>query len=243
MHASRFCRCCTLAALAVLFSAPRISQAQTVAVTGFATWGASDATLGISGFTIATFETTSLPSGLLIGWNTTAGNVTPASTIPNTFNPSTQDPNGTAFVNGQWDGSNALVNTRTNQSFDYSATSNWGNIVISFSTPVTSVGFSLQQNDMDVGLLINGTSVGTLQGLTGIAPNGNRYSYIRIDGTGGTTISSVELVNGRVPTFTFNDGFIIDHLAFSAIPEPALAPALFAVGAAAAVAWRRRKII
>lgn len=211
--------------------------------TGFAPgqWGASDATLGITGYTIENFESTTLASGLLIGWATTAGNTTPATSIPFTFNPNTQDPNGTAFINGLWDGTNNLVNTRTNQSYVYGATSNWGDIVINFSTPVTSVGFSLQQNDFDVGLFINGGSVGGLQALTGLTPNGNRFGYVRIDATGGNTITSLQLANGRVPTFGFNDGFVIDHLAFAPIPEPSSVALWFALGVGAWTLQRRRK--
>lgn len=215
------------------------ASAQTVSVTGFAAgqWGAPDATLGVTGYTVETFEGTILAPGLLVGWMTPAGDVTPAGTIPFTFNPNTEDSFGTAFLNGQWDGSRVLVNTRTNQSYDYNATANWGDIVLSFSTPVTSVGFSLQQNEMDIGLLINGTNVGTLQGLTGIGPNGDKYGYIRIDGTGGTTINSVQLSNGRD---AFNDGFVIDHVAFAPIPEPAVTAVTLAVLVLALAGWRRR---
>jgi len=241
---SHFCR---LAALAVLMLAPRLVIAvlsPPFTYTGFGPgqWGASDATLGITGYVLENFESTTLAAGLSVGWATTAGNTTPAATLPFTFNPVTQASFGTAFQGGLWDDSNAVVNTRTNQSYLYTDTANWGgDIVINFSTPVTSVGFSLQQNDFDVGLFINGSSVGGLQSLTGLAPNGSRYGYIRIDGNGGNTITSLQLVNGRVPTFGFNDGFVIDHLAFAAIPEPATMAWWLAGAAGPFALWRRRR--
>jgi hypothetical protein len=230
-----------LVALAALAFAPRHARAQ-FSFTGFGAgqWGASDATFGVAGYTIENFESTTLTSGLLVGWATPAGNVTPAATVPFTFNPVTQDPNGTAFQNGAWDGSNALVNTRTNQSYVYAAVNNWGDIILNFTTPVTSVGFSLQQNDFDVGIMINGSYAGGLQSLVGIVPNGDRYGYIRIDAAGGSSITSLQLANGR---FAFNDGFVIDHLAFSAIPEPAHLPLWLSLiaGAGALASHRRRQ--
>lgn len=186
-----------------------------------AQWGVSDTTLGVAGYVVEDFEDVNLVAGLLIGWNTAAGNVSPANTIPFTFNPVTDDPFGTAFTQGgtgAWDGTRGLINTRTNQSYDYNLVANWGDIVIQFTTPVTSVGFSLQQNDYDVGLVINGTDFGGLQSYTSIAANGARYAYIRIDATSGS-ISSLTLVNGKL---AFNDGLMIDHLAFAPVPEPAI---------------------
>ncbi len=57
--------------------------------------------------------------------------------------------------------------------------------------------------------------------------------------TAGNTITSLQLVNGRVPTFGFNDGFVIDHLAFAAIPEPISAAKWLALGAGALMLRRR----
>jgi hypothetical protein len=176
---------------------------------------------------------------LLIGWQTPAGNTTPAAVLPFTFDPVTQDPYGTAFHTGVWDGSLVLVNTRTNQSYVYSAVANWGDIVFAFPTPVTSVGFSLQQNDFDVGLVVNGINVGSVQSLTGLAPNGGRYGYVRIDALPGQTISSLQLTNGR---FGFNDGFVLDRVAFSPVPEPSAILLLF-LGSGAMALWYRRRVL
>lgn len=207
-------------------------------VTGYdaSQWGAGDSTLGVSGYVIEDFEDTTLVPGVLVGWDTPAGNVTPGSTIPFTFNGVTEDPFGSAFFNGMWDGANTLVNTRTNQSYSYTAVANWGDTLITFTTPATSVGFSLQQNEMDVEVFINGSSIGGLQALTGFTPSGGRYGYIRIDASGGDTISTLRLANGRA---AFNDGFVIDHLAFNAVPEPSTYPLCFGL-VVVVLAWRRR---
>lgn len=233
-----------LASLGALMLAAGLAPAQTITATGFSagSWGAADATLGITGYTIEDFEDTTLASGLLVGWETEAGNVTPASTIPFTFNPATDDPYGNAFGTygggGVWDGSRTLINTRTNQSYSYTAGTNWGDIVLSFTTPATSVGFGLQQNELQVFLYINGTNMGSLQSLTGLVPDGNRYGYIRIDGTSGTLITSLRLANTRSPSY---DGFVIDHVAFSAVPEPATTMLWLALAAAILAFGRRAK--
>jgi hypothetical protein len=231
-----------MALLLVCLGSARLPAQVVINVTAFpaAQWGVSDATLGVTGQVIEDFEDLILASGLLVGWNTAAGNVTPAATLPFTFNPFTDDPFGTAFQQGgggAWDGTRGLLNTRTNQSYTYADVANWGDILLEFTTPVTSVGFSLQQNEYDVGLFINGTNMGTLQTLTGLTPDGNRYGYIRIDAVSGT-ISSLHLINGKS---IFNDGIMIDHLAFSPVPEPAVT-ALLSLGLAAlAVQARRRR--
>jgi hypothetical protein len=233
-----------LAPWCLLLLAAGLAPAQTITATGFsaASWGASDATLGITGYAIEDFEDTTLVSGLLVGWETEAGNTTPATTLPFTFNPATDDPFGDAFETlgggGVWDGSRTLINTRTNQSYNYSALTNWGDIVLTFTNPATSVGFSLQQNEYQVVLYINGTNMGTLQSLTGLVPDGNRYGYIRIDGTLGTQITSLRLANTRI---SFYDGFVIDHVAFAAVPEPAASALGLALGAVVLVLWQRRR--
>lgn len=230
-----------LALLLVCLGGARLQAQIVINVTAFpaAQWGVSDVTLGVTGHTIEDFEDLILAPGLLVGWNTSAGNVAPAGTLPFTFNPITDDSFGTAFLQGgggAWDGTRGLLNTRTNQSYTYTAVDNWGDIRLEFTTPVTSVGFSLQQNDYDVGLVINGVNMGNLQTLTGITPDGNRYGYIRIDVVSGT-ISSLNLINGK---FAFNDGIMIDHLAFSPVPEPPVTVLLSLGLAALALKFRRR---
>jgi hypothetical protein len=241
MHAFRIFRCRIFAALAVLLSALATGEAQTVTTTHFnaGSWGASDATLGISGYTIETFESATLNAGVQIGWNTPAGNTAASSTLPNVFDPATDAGFGGAFATGAWDGTHGIINTRDNLSHVYTDVANWGNLTINFTTPVTSVGFSMEQMEIDATVFINGTNMGSFTALTGLSLNGGRMGYVRIDATGGTQITSIEIDNGRAG---FNDGFMIDHLAFVAIPEPPVAPALLGLGAAAFAFARRRRL-
>ncbi len=206
-------------------------RAQTVTSFGAGQWGAADATLGVSGFVIEDFEDTTLVAGLKIGWNTPGGNVTPATTIPATFNPATDDSFGGAFQSGNWDGSNGLLNTRTNDTFNYFDTTAWGNIILEFTTGVSSVGFSLDQMQQEATLWVNGSSLGNVTTLTGFSTSAGRLGYLRID-AGGSPITSLEFRNST------GDGVLIDHLAFAPIPEPG-AYALLGGCAVLAFALRR----
>lgn len=219
--------------------AARSPAQYTITATPAASWGTSDATLGVAGYVIEDFEDTVLAAGLRVGWLSEAGSVSPAPIIPFTFAPVTEDPNGDAFDLGVWDGSRALVNTRTNQSYVYTDVANWGDIVLEFTTPVTSVGFSLQQNEFDVGLFVNGASIGSVLSRTDLTPSGQRYAYIRIDAAPGSEITTLRLANGRS---NFYDGFVIDHVAFSPVPEPStLALAALGIVALGIAARRTRR--
>lgn len=213
-------------------------EAQTVTATHFnaGQWGVSDATLGITGYTIETFESLTLNAGVQIGWNTPAANTPASSILPNVFDPAQDTAFGGAFATGAWDGTHGVLNTWDNQSHTYTAVANWGNLIINFSAPVTSVGFSMEQMDLDATVFINGTNMGSFTALTGLSLNGGRLGYVRLDGTSGTQITSIEIDNGRVG---FNDGFMIDHLAFSAIPEPAAVGLSLALAAGALAVHRR----
>jgi hypothetical protein len=193
------------------------------------TWGGSDATFGVSGFTIEDFEDTTLIPGLQIGWS--GGTLfAPSGTLPDTFDPATDDAFAAASIPGftsafydypnhnpatdssVWDGTHSLVSGAGNVTYSYPDGTNWKDVDLVFTTPVTSVGFSLQQNENNVAVLINGLP--TLLVLPG--GNAGRYGYVRIDATGGDTISSIKLDNNG------GDGWAIDHLAFSvaSVPEP-----------------------
>lgn len=80
---------------------------------------------------------------------------------------------------------------------------------------------------------INGVSHGDLVTLTGWSANGLRQGYLRIDGTAGSTISSIDIVNVN------GDGFMVDHMAFHMVPEPATFAA-FGLGGLLILALRRR---
>lgn len=110
-------RSVALAAFTILTFAIPARAAFVVNYFGPASWGAPDATIGVSGFTIENFEDTALAPGLMISrFGGVVGNFGPTATLPasSVFDPTT-DPNTAAgglqaFVSGVWDGSNVLIN-------------------------------------------------------------------------------------------------------------------------------------
>jgi hypothetical protein len=234
-----------------------------VSAFGPSQWGASDATLGVSGYTIENFEDTMLANGLTVSrLNGASGNFSQLSVLPadSVFDPlSDNDTNVAnpsqsiqAFRRGVWDGSHVLINHPGPASYHwYGDSGNWKDLQFDFAGGATSVGFSLQQIDHAGNrLLVNGTVVvADLLSTLGAesefqaASEGpftfnSRNGYLRIDATGGDVIHSITLDNFS------GDGFAVDHLAFqsvqtaSPVPEPASA-ALIAAGLGV-VAWRRR---
>lgn len=177
-----------------------------------ANWGIDDSTLGVAGASIEDFEDTALVPGLNIAWEAPAGDVGPVTVLPHLFNPNTDDPFGTAFIGGNWDGVRCLVSARGNQSFNYTAGSNWGDVVLNFDPPQRRVGFSVQQMDQATRLVINGRDAGDFTGISNLSFNGARQGYVRLDAKAGSRISSVRFANGRVGSF--GDGLGIDHVAF-----------------------------
>lgn len=208
--------------------------------TGFgpAQWGAPDTILGVDGYIIEDFEDVNLVNGLQVTISSPNGGYGPSSTIPNTFNPFTDSTFGTAFQfggGGVWDGSNGLINTRTNREFPYNDAGSWGFTTFTFAGGASSVGFSLQQMDLSAVVLINNNPVGLLDLLTGLVGNGQRQGYVRIDAFGGDQINSVTIANGT--DGIFNDGLMFDHVAFNPVPEPAT----MAICALAGLGLLRRK--
>lgn len=201
-------------------------------------WGASDATLGVAGYTIEDFEDVNLAAGLQVSVTSPNGNLAQTSTLPSTFKPS-DDVNGNAFTlggGGVWDGQHGIINTRTNQTFTYTESGSWGLLTFHFTNGATSIGFSLQQMDRDANLLVNGVSIGTMFGLApGFNLTNGRQGYVRIDATGSDVINSVAVQDA----FGFGDGYMFDHVAYNAVPEPSTL-ALFGLGALALVVRRRR---
>lgn len=199
-------------------------------------WGASDATLGVNGYTIEDFEDVNLVSGLQVSVASPNGNLAQTSTLPNTFTPS-DDLFGNAFTlggGGAWDGQHGILNTRTNQTFNYSDSGSWGVVTFHFTAGATSIGFSVQQMDRDAFLVVNGNSIGTVFSL---APNftgsNGRQGYLRLDASGSDVIQSVAIRDA----FGGGDGYMFDHVAFNAVPEPA---SLTALGLGALALFRRR---
>lgn len=179
-------------------------------------WGFSGASIGVQGMTIEDFEDTALAPGLRIRWSAPAGEVGPTDTLPNTFDPTIDDPFGNAFASGQWTGSRVLVNTRTNRPFPYNASENWDDVELLFDPPVASVGFSVQQMNVSNSVVVNGVVRGNFASLTGLPVGSDRQGYVIINATNGETISSIRIDS------LFGDGFVIDHLAFSTVPAPKL---------------------
>ena len=184
-------------------------------------WGQSDGAVGFVGGTVENFEDATLAPGLQVEWLSPAGNVGPTAILPTLFTNATSDAFGTAFANGAWDGANSLITGRGNQSYNYSNPANWGDMVLHFDPPVKMVGFSMQQADAEVALVINGASIGGFYSLTGLGSPGARSGYILIEARNGSSISTLKLDNGG------GDGFCIDHLLYSTTGAPTVAVAGF----------------
>ena len=223
------------------------ADAYTVTFFGPSQWGASDATIGVSGYAIEDFEDVNLVSGLQVQMkNVNQGNYGPTSTLPKTFDPSfgAGDQVADAFVVGLWDGTHNLLNNDSPIPTYSGSYCGCGDIVLGVAAGTSSLGFSLEQNDSTLNLLINGSL------FTTIAPAGEicttpqlgnficRNGYFRIDAVGSDApITSVEINNSN----SRGDGWTIDHVAFAraAVPEPA---SLALLGAAlAGLGWARRR--
>ncbi|MBX3095768.1 MAG: PEP-CTERM sorting domain-containing protein [Fimbriimonadaceae bacterium] len=206
-------------------------------------WGIADTTLGVAGYTIENFEDVNLVNGLQVTISSPNGGYGPSSTIPNTFDPFTDSTHGNAFQlggGGAWDGTRGLINTRTNREFPYGEVGSWGFTTFTFGSPATSIGFSVQQMDLQTTILINGNPVGLLDVLAGWTTNGLRQGYVRIDATGNDVINTVTIANGN--NGNFSDGLMFDHVAFNAVPEPTTILAL-GFGGLATLLRRRRTVL
>ena len=228
-----------------------------------AQWGASDATLGILGYTIENFEDTTLAAGLQVSrLNGASGNFGPSSTLPaesvfdpasdNDTNPTNPSSSIQAFRRGVWDGSHVLINHPGPALYHwYNDGANWKDLRFDFAPGVTSVGFSIEQIDHSGNaLLVNGVTLSSdllaLLGTDSETQNvsegpftfNSRNGYLRIDATNGDTIQNIILDNWS------GDGFAIDHLAFNApspVPLPACAWLLLSGICGVGVAGRKRK--
>jgi hypothetical protein len=192
-----------------------------------------DATLGTTGFQIDTFETTTLLSGLTISFS---GNVTATTetSLPSLFNAGTS---GDGFeTNNQWDGTDILSNSVTNQlaatyaaltTFNYAAGATALGIGLSNfqSTSPVSPFFPITQHE----LFVNGVDLGVIETLAGAnwSPGIVRNGYLLVQATGGSTITSVSIQNNTLGGgSTSGDFLIFDHLAIqpaavtTATPEP-----------------------
>ena len=205
-----------------------------------------DATLGTTGFTVDTFETTTLIPGLTI---TLSGGV-PLTTL--TSLPALLDTSvcGSLSANSQWDGADAVVNIPSNALSNCNNPANIANqIALNYAPGATSfgVGFgnfqSLSFPSIPITnheLFVNGVDLGVLETLAGanFTPSLARNAYLRIDGTAGTLITSVAIENLTAP-----DVLVLDHVAVQAqasgVPEPA-AGAVTMLGLLCLAVVRRR---
>lgn len=206
-----------------------------------------DATLGLTGDTIDTFETTTLIPGLSI--TLSGGEVsTPVTwtSLPNLYNASVCSGLGI----GAWDGTDAVINIEENQlnncdnptgvaslmTFNYAPGTTFFGISLSNfqSTDPASPSFPITNHE----LFVDGVAEGTIESLAGAnwSPGIVRNAYLEIDATGGSSITSVGFENLSAP-----DALVFDHLAVTtATPEPGSDWLLSAALVPAAVWWRKR---
>jgi len=224
MHIGRLTALGAIAAMAFA-SADALAAYRFVGITN-TRWGINSETLGIPMSShIESFEDVNLEPGLQISWQSGGGDTAPTSVLPRLYDCSVGDAAGSAFVNGQWDGTHALVSGRGNASYGYgTGYTNWGKVTLHFNPPVHAVGFSLQQADIDVRLIINGVDRGSVGG-TGLPTNGGRSGYVLVQATGTDTISTLQLSNQNT-----GDGWVIDRLAYTTEPIPEVLASGFATG-------------
>lgn len=243
-----------------LLFAPRI-MADTFSVTVFSSTlfntdtAVMDSNLGITGFTIDSFETTSLIPGLSI---TLSGGVptTTYSTLPALFNGNTFS---SFTMNQAWDGVNTLTNALGNApnsstnptnlanltTFNYApGTTEFGIGLSNFqSTNPPSSFFPVTQHD----LIVNGTDLGSIESLAGSnwTPGIVLNGYVLITDTDGS-ITSVGIMNVNQPPQQ-QDFLMFDHLAVApgtgtSVPEPS-SLALLCLGLGAVIATSVKKAL
>ena len=150
-----------------------------------------DATLGITGYTIDSFETTSLLPGLSI---TLSGGVptTTWTSLPATFDQGYCPSN---YSTGAWDGTHIVTNATGNLTNSCFNPSNLAKtITFNYAPGTSSLGISLgnfqslSSPDIPVTnheLFVNGNDMGVLENLAGAnwSPGIKRNGYLIVDGT------------------------------------------------------------
>jgi len=206
-----------------------------------------DTTLGLTGYTIDGFESTTLISGLTISLSGGVPSTTWTS-LPALFNENTC-PGLT--TNAAWDGTDTVVNIPSNSLSSCTTPANIANVItFNYSAGTTSFGLGMG-NFQSLGgpiaitnheLFVNGIDEGELEALAGAnwTPGLERNAYLRIDATGSSTITSVGIEN-----LTGQDVLMLDHLAVlpaaASVPEPRMQWLVLAGLLAGLAAWRWRK--
>jgi hypothetical protein len=225
----------TLAAIGLISASLDANAASAVAF-GPAQWGTSDAVLGVTGYVVEDFEDTSLAAGLEVQvLPPSLSGYGPTSTLPFTFNPAVDDQVSNAFVGSAWDGSKSLVNRPFLPITTYGNDGGWSDVRFLFDAGVTSVGFSIQQAEANIGISLDlgGGFTLFLNSSTLLTPASGRIGYLRIDAAPGEVIYGVHLDNQAGN----HDGIAYDHLAFQPAPVPLpagawlLGPALLTLAA------------
>lgn len=81
------------------------------------------------------------------------------------------------------------------------------------------------QPALEIDVLINGVSRGTLSSLVKISViSSGRVGYFRFDTSGGDALNTLTLNNRSVPGGTDRDGWAIDHPAFNLVPQTTAVP-------------------
>ena len=198
-----------------------------------------DATLGTTGYTIDNFETTTLIPGLTI---TLSGGV-PLTTF--TSLPALLDQGACPGLtdNTAWDGTHVVANITTNTFSNCTGPANIASsMALNYVPGTTSLGvgfgnfqsvstppsqFPITNHE----LFVNGIDEGVLETLAGAnwTPGLARNTYLRVDGTSGTMITSITVTN-----LTASDVLLLDHVAaapsVTAIPEPSTALPMVVAG-------------
>lgn len=196
-----------------------------------------NATLGVSGYTIDDFETTSFISGLTV---TLSGGGVPTTTLTSLANLIDESVCGSLSADSVWDGTHGMVNTVNNALNSCTTPTGLAQFTTFNYAPGTAsfgVGFgnfqSLSFSSIPITnheLFVNGQDMGTLEALAGAnwTPGLARNGYLRIDGTGGTLITSVAIENLTAP-----DVLVFDHVAVEGpvgVPEPSVFLMLLPLG-------------
>jgi len=181
-------------------------------------------TLGISGYQIDSFESTTLLPGLTISMSGDAV-TTPITwaSLPNLYNVNSLG----VTENNEWEGTNAVANNPLNQITSASSTDFSKIITFNYASGTTSFGIGLsnfQSTDSpsfpitNHDLFVNGVDLGTIETLAGSnwSPGLVRNAYLVVDATNGSVISSVGFQNNSGA-----DALLFDHLAVQSVPEPA----------------------